>query len=390
MFIERKTFRLEKDVEIQELTPSVYERLQLKLTSIFSLYGIEADRGLIEIHDPKQAEEHLFDLIVYPEPGELVNALTFNFCVRLDRRIIEVSYPVPCRKVISDIVEVIKEEYLGQPIDSGEFEHAPSWLTMAGFCALPRIPTFGHKSKVIQCLSSLHALVRDHLDKRRKTPSLLTSAEFKKIIREISSNAWSQEYSIAIEEAGVVAKQWMKIRLALIEYIELLDQTYPIDNILATLKDRHSFLFFTPFGTPDRKRVCMNEMLAKEMMFIESVERESWKRKTPESNIAPPNLSDSNDCKRYLREVYALLRTHYKDRIHSESEAINYMLIGAKEGDAYIELCKTCRQIKEYYNWERGTFMTYCKQKAPKPKGLKVAAKARAKKRSITRDLKGL
>lgn len=73
---------------------------------------------------------------------------------------------------------------------------------------------------------------------------------------------------------------------------------------------------------------------------------------------------------------------------HGEEEVETDELQKAKKDDACFELCKTAREIKAAFNWERGTFTTYCKTAAPKPKGLKTAAKARAKKRLVTRDLK--
>lgn len=112
---------------------------------------------------------------------------------------------------------------------------------------------------------------------------------------------------------------------------------------------------------------------------------------TDESNscceIAEPKFEDREDCKRFLKELYAFLREHYKSKIHTETDAINYILFGAKEGDAYYGWCKKARQINESFHWERGTFTTYCKTRAPKPKGLKRAAKGRAKKRLVTREL---
>lgn len=110
--------------------------------------------------------------------------------------------------------------------------------------------------------------------------------------------------------------------------------------------------------------------------------------KKEEPSIASPDFRDREDCKRFLREVYAFLREHYASKLHTETQAINYILTEAKKDDAYFELCKTAREIKAAFNWERGTFTTYCKSAAPKPKGLKIAAKTRAKKRLVLRDLK--
>lgn len=105
-------------------------------------------------------------------------------------------------------------------------------------------------------------------------------------------------------------------------------------------------------------------------------------------NLQAPDMADREDCKRYLREAYQFLREHYVTKIHTETQAINYILTEAKKGGAYFAMCKKCREIKEAYNWERSTFANYCKTTAAKPKGLKRAAKGRAKKRQVTRDLK--
>lgn len=123
--------------------------------------------------------------------------------------------------------------------------------------------------------------------------------------------------------------------------------------------------------------------------FIESEELKGVEIEQ-QCNISLPDLSKRDDCKRYLHEIYEFLRDHYKSKIHSETQAINYILVEAQEGNAYYKFCKAARDVKAAFNWERGTFTNYCKTGPSKRKGLKRAAKGRAKKRMVSKELKGL
>lgn len=107
----------------------------------------------------------------------------------------------------------------------------------------------------------------------------------------------------------------------------------------------------------------------------------------PAFTLDNPNFEDRDDCKRFLRELYDALREHYRSRIHTETEAINYILLEAREDDAYYDLCKLAREIKSSFNWTRESFKTYCKKHLPKPKNLKRRAKSQEKQRLVAREL---
>lgn len=104
--------------------------------------------------------------------------------------------------------------------------------------------------------------------------------------------------------------------------------------------------------------------------------------------IPPPDLSDRKDCIRFLQILYQRLRRENSGRIHSESEAVNYILEEAGPKDLFYPECKLARTIKKNRNWEYSSFTTYCKSTpSPKPKNLRRAAKKRATQKKIRRDI---
>ena len=109
------------------------------------------------------------------------------------------------------------------------------------------------------------------------------------------------------------------------------------------------------------------------------------------TKIAPPNLADMDDCKRFISELCETLEREYCTRLHTHNQAVDYILTEAKAGELYFDDCKLARRIRKDRNWERSTFFNYSKPKRlPKPKNLRKAARKRATQKMTRKDLKRL
>lgn len=107
--------------------------------------------------------------------------------------------------------------------------------------------------------------------------------------------------------------------------------------------------------------------------------------------IEPPKMELLEDCKRFCRSLYQSIRYHMKDSIHSETQAIDYILHRAKDGDQFYADCKLARRINSNRNWKRATFTTYCKERnGTSPKGNRRTAKRKATQKKIAQDLNTL
>ena len=109
------------------------------------------------------------------------------------------------------------------------------------------------------------------------------------------------------------------------------------------------------------------------------------------TKIAPPDLANVEDCRRFVSDLAETIEREYKSKIHNHGQAVDYILTGAKSGDLFFEDCKIARQIRTDRNWERSTFFNYSKPKhLPKPKNLRKAARKRATQKKTTKVLKML
>lgn len=105
--------------------------------------------------------------------------------------------------------------------------------------------------------------------------------------------------------------------------------------------------------------------------------------------IEKPDLHDLDSCKTYVSRLYWTLRDKRKDKIHSETQALNFILRECSVGDLYYNDCLLARKIQKDRNWAEATFKKHAKStiKSPTPKTLKRAAKKRATKKKVLRDI---
>lgn len=107
--------------------------------------------------------------------------------------------------------------------------------------------------------------------------------------------------------------------------------------------------------------------------------------------IEKPDLHDLDSCKTYVSRLYWTLRDKRKDKIHSETQALNFILRECSVGDLYYNDCLLARKIQKDRNWAEATFKKHAKStiKSPTPKTLKRAAKKRATKKKVLREISG-
>lgn len=107
--------------------------------------------------------------------------------------------------------------------------------------------------------------------------------------------------------------------------------------------------------------------------------------------IEMPDFKGLVSCKNFCRILYQTIREKLTNRVHTETQAVQYILHNAAKGDLYYADCMVARRIQKDWSWERTTFTTYCKQKiAPKRRTIKRAAKKHATQKKVRRDLRGL
>lgn len=130
--------------------------------------------------------------------------------------------------------------------------------------------------KTIPLLEELDKLVKDHNTNKREKPCLLTDKRFREILNELSIHAWGDEdYMIPIPKAHKAMAFWMSARQGLVEYAKKLEPDSKIDNIITSLNRESVFMFFND-KEQQNGRYPLNGMIAKEMHWVQSVEKEIW------------------------------------------------------------------------------------------------------------------
>lgn len=109
----------------------------------------------------------------------------------------------------------------------------------------------------------------------------------------------------------------------------------------------------------------------------------------PKLKIEAPDMADLDSCKFYCSRLYWQIREKLVKMIHSETQAVDYILDGCQKGEIYYKECKVARQIRDDRNWKKSTFLTHAKKDIgrPTPKTLKRAAKKQATEKKVRRDI---
>jgi len=108
-----------------------------------------------------------------------------------------------------------------------------------------------------------------------------------------------------------------------------------------------------------------------------------------ETDIFMPKLHDVADCRRFCHALYVEVRQHLAERVHSETQAVSYILDGAVKGGLFYKDCLLARRIMRDRGWSRCTFTTYCKRsELPKPRNLRRAAKKCRHRKMVARELR--